>query len=204
MLSPVSSLMRAQTAFNIGAYYPFNIGHHACIGKSLALQELRYGIACVVLQFNMRLAPGFDVDKFMRDSMLDMFFASCVACKSTASGSLLPDLSIRSQSSWSAARTRRSPSARTTDPEGHSPLLVTKCIHNESEKSGSNPICNSACCSVASVQKSHGKPMVEPVEFCQKKSSICCDDASPSATVLGDGIGNNGGSKGRPRMSFMS
>ncbi|KAL8276358.1 hypothetical protein RQP46_011243 [Phenoliferia psychrophenolica] len=44
--------------------------------KEVALQELRYSIACTVLRWDMQLAPGFNCDKWYTDSLLDSFFFS--------------------------------------------------------------------------------------------------------------------------------
>ncbi|KAL8276364.1 hypothetical protein RQP46_011249 [Phenoliferia psychrophenolica] len=65
-----------EEAFNLKAYYPFNVGSHRCIGERLALQEVRYTIAATVLKYEMHLAPGFDVDKFYHQSCMDAFFFS--------------------------------------------------------------------------------------------------------------------------------
>ena len=42
----------------------------------MALQELRFTIACAVLGWDMELAPGFDCEKWYSESVLDSQFFS--------------------------------------------------------------------------------------------------------------------------------
>ncbi|KAK8069972.1 hypothetical protein PG994_006588 [Apiospora phragmitis] len=42
------------------AYFPFHLGKHACIGKPMAMEEMRSVLARLALQFDMNLAPGQD------------------------------------------------------------------------------------------------------------------------------------------------
>ena len=51
------------------AYAPFSIGPFGCIGKNLALTELRTLTARLVLEFNVKLAPGEDGSRLMRKTL---------------------------------------------------------------------------------------------------------------------------------------
>ncbi|KAI0126269.1 cytochrome P450 [Xylariales sp. AK1849] len=46
------------------AFFPFHLGKHACVGKPLAVQELRSVLARVVLGFDVALAPDEDWTAF--------------------------------------------------------------------------------------------------------------------------------------------
>jgi len=50
------------------AYIPFGSGAYACIGKQLALMEMRLTIAQLMLKFNVSFAPGFDGRVLMKES----------------------------------------------------------------------------------------------------------------------------------------
>ncbi|EXJ90055.1 hypothetical protein A1O3_03123 [Capronia epimyces CBS 606.96] len=49
------------------AFIPFTIGQFACLGKTLAYQELKLFMAKVVRNFDFEFAPGFDAKAFERD-----------------------------------------------------------------------------------------------------------------------------------------
>jgi cytochrome P450 len=51
---------------------PFLLGPFGCIGKQLALKELRITLASTVLSFDIAYAPGFDEQLFM-DTMCVTF-----------------------------------------------------------------------------------------------------------------------------------
>ncbi|KAK1585488.1 cytochrome P450 [Colletotrichum navitas] len=46
-------------------YAPFSTGHHGCLGRPLALMEMRLLVAACVSRYNVTFAPGFDGDAFM-------------------------------------------------------------------------------------------------------------------------------------------
>lgn len=49
---------------NRDAWIPFSIGHYGCIGKQLALSELRHITSAVVRNYDLHFAPGFNVKGF--------------------------------------------------------------------------------------------------------------------------------------------
>jgi cytochrome P450 len=49
---------------NKDAWIPFSIGSYGCVGKQLALSELRHITAAVVRNFDLTFAPGFNVPNF--------------------------------------------------------------------------------------------------------------------------------------------
>jgi cytochrome P450 len=51
------------------AYAPFSIGPFGCIGKNLALTELRTLTARLVLEFDVKLAPGEDGSRLMQKTL---------------------------------------------------------------------------------------------------------------------------------------
>ncbi|KAI0833790.1 cytochrome P450 [Trametes gibbosa] len=59
------------TKTNKSVLASFSFGPHSCVGKALALQELRYALARVVLAYDMAFHPAFDVQAF-RDGILNM------------------------------------------------------------------------------------------------------------------------------------
>jgi cytochrome P450 len=50
-----------------GAFITFGIGSFVCIGRGLAMQELRLITTRLFRAFDMELAPGFDHDDFWRN-----------------------------------------------------------------------------------------------------------------------------------------
>lgn len=57
-----------------GAFIPFSAGPHMCVGRQLALIELRMLIARLVWEFEMGFGVGWDEKKFM-DGWRDCFTA---------------------------------------------------------------------------------------------------------------------------------
>jgi cytochrome P450 len=58
------------------AWFPFINGRYACIGKQLALSELRVVVAKLVLEFDIDFAPGEDGTTLLEDSR-DVFTVTC-------------------------------------------------------------------------------------------------------------------------------
>ncbi|KAL1949708.1 hypothetical protein VTO73DRAFT_8589 [Trametes versicolor] len=52
------------TKTNRTALATFSYGQHACMGKTLAYQKMRYVLARLVLAYDMHFKPGFDVHAF--------------------------------------------------------------------------------------------------------------------------------------------
>lgn len=61
-----------EEAMDIKAHIPFSTGPFNCAGRLIALLELRYFATQFALNFNGRIAPGFDKVAFM-DGVLDRF-----------------------------------------------------------------------------------------------------------------------------------
>ncbi|KAK8085661.1 hypothetical protein PG997_006932 [Apiospora hydei] len=57
------------------AYFPFHLGKHACIGKPMAMEEMRSVLARLALQFDMDLAPGQDWEEH-QEKIMDHFTMS--------------------------------------------------------------------------------------------------------------------------------
>ncbi|KAK7992347.1 hypothetical protein PG988_001141 [Apiospora saccharicola] len=57
------------------AYFPFHLGKHACIGKPMAMEELRSVLARLALQFDMDLATGQDWEEH-QEKIMDHFTMS--------------------------------------------------------------------------------------------------------------------------------
>ena len=57
------------------AFTPFSIGRYACVGRNLALAELRLVIALLVARYDIAFAPGEDGTRVWRD-MKDQFTAA--------------------------------------------------------------------------------------------------------------------------------
>ena len=49
------------------AFIPFSTGSAGCVGKPLALVELRVVIASLVQAFDMRFSPGYDAKQWEED-----------------------------------------------------------------------------------------------------------------------------------------
>ena len=57
------------------AFTPFSIGRYACVGKNLALAELRFVTALLVSNYDINFAPGEDGTRVCED-MKDQFTAA--------------------------------------------------------------------------------------------------------------------------------
>ncbi|CEN60762.1 hypothetical protein ASPCAL03195 [Aspergillus calidoustus] len=57
-------------------FIPFSAGAYSCVGKQLALMELRWVLTTVVNQFDMEFLPGFDEQAFV-DGSEDTFTLVC-------------------------------------------------------------------------------------------------------------------------------
>ncbi|KAK7932274.1 hypothetical protein PG985_002986 [Apiospora marii] len=57
------------------AFFPFHLGKHACIGKPMAMEELRSVLARLALQFDMGLASGQDWEEH-QEKIMDHFTMS--------------------------------------------------------------------------------------------------------------------------------
>ena len=58
---------------NTSAFIPFSMGHANCVGKNLALAEIRVVVALLIQKFDMRFVAGYDParwEKEMVDYML--------------------------------------------------------------------------------------------------------------------------------------
>ncbi|KAG6842095.1 hypothetical protein C0991_002749 [Blastosporella zonata] len=63
---------RDSVVHNTSAFIPFSYGPADCIGKRLAMQEIRV-VTCAILQrFNIEFAPGYD-RRSWEDDMRDFF-----------------------------------------------------------------------------------------------------------------------------------
>ncbi|KAF2995646.1 hypothetical protein E8E13_000561 [Curvularia kusanoi] len=49
------------------AFAPFSLGAHQCVGKNLAMAELRLSIAVLLQQYDVAFAPDYDPDTMWRD-----------------------------------------------------------------------------------------------------------------------------------------
>ena len=52
---------------NTSAFIPFAAGPGNCVGKNLALLEIRLAVATVVQKFDMKLADGYDPRQWEED-----------------------------------------------------------------------------------------------------------------------------------------
>ncbi|KAH7085894.1 cytochrome P450 [Paraphoma chrysanthemicola] len=50
------------------AYIPFALGAYSCIGKPLALLQIRMYLVCMVTTFDFEIAPGFDKRNFIENT----------------------------------------------------------------------------------------------------------------------------------------
>jgi len=53
-----------ESAHNLEAFIPFSYGLGVCIGKQLALQNMKLLAASIVRSFDLSFPPDFDVQKF--------------------------------------------------------------------------------------------------------------------------------------------
>lgn len=66
---------RPEMVKNKAAFAPFSQGRYSCVGKQLALAELRFVTALLVGKYYVRFAPGEDGGRVERD-MKDQFTAA--------------------------------------------------------------------------------------------------------------------------------
>ena len=52
---------------NTSAFIPFSTGPANCVGKNLALLEMRLAVAAIVQRFDVKFAPGYDPTKWEED-----------------------------------------------------------------------------------------------------------------------------------------
>ena len=55
------------TAKNFSAFIPFSYGPANCVGRSLAIIELRAVTALMIRHFDMKLADGYDPDTWQKE-----------------------------------------------------------------------------------------------------------------------------------------
>jgi cytochrome P450 len=51
---------RPELVLNPAAYAPFGTGHHSCLGKTLALDTMKFVLARILKNYRFRAAPGDD------------------------------------------------------------------------------------------------------------------------------------------------
>ena len=56
-------------------FTPFSIGRFACVGKNLALAEIRFVTALLISKYDIKFAPGEDGVRVWKD-MKDQFTAA--------------------------------------------------------------------------------------------------------------------------------
>lgn len=49
---------RPEMVLNPAAYAPFGTGHHSCLGKTLALDTMKFVLARILKNYRFRAAPG--------------------------------------------------------------------------------------------------------------------------------------------------
>ncbi|KAL4933800.1 cytochrome P450 [Aspergillus undulatus] len=67
---------RPELTLDASVLVPFNNGTHACVGKQLALMELRWVLTMMVMQYEMEFAPGHE-DQVYLDGIIDGFTMVC-------------------------------------------------------------------------------------------------------------------------------
>jgi cytochrome P450 family 628 len=55
---------RPELVRDASIYAPFSTGRFSCVGKQLALMEIRRTTAIILHGYDLRIAPGQDVDAF--------------------------------------------------------------------------------------------------------------------------------------------
>ncbi|KAM0254291.1 hypothetical protein ACHAQJ_006931 [Trichoderma viride] len=63
---------RPEMVLNAAAYAPFGTGHHSCLGKTLALDTMKFVLARVLKNYRFRAAPG-DLSLSALESVRDQF-----------------------------------------------------------------------------------------------------------------------------------
>ncbi|KAL7944152.1 cytochrome P450 [Trichoderma barbatum] len=63
---------RPEMVRNVAAYAPFGTGHHSCLGKTLALDTMKYVLARILKNYRFRAAPG-DISLSALENVRDQF-----------------------------------------------------------------------------------------------------------------------------------
>lgn len=63
---------KTEVVVNESAFIPFSSGPRICAGKHMAINEMRIVASYIVQKFDMKAAPGYDLDKW-EDSLEDFF-----------------------------------------------------------------------------------------------------------------------------------
>ncbi|KAM4059087.1 cytochrome p450 [Hirsutella rhossiliensis] len=58
---------RPEMILNMAAYNPFGIGHRSCVGRSMAMDTMRYVVARLVKKYEFHAGPGDDNLRVMED-----------------------------------------------------------------------------------------------------------------------------------------
>jgi cytochrome P450 len=66
--SPSPTQIEADFILDTTAYIPFSFGPTACVGKNLALQEMRIIVALVAQKFEMRFAEGYEEARWFEEA----------------------------------------------------------------------------------------------------------------------------------------
>jgi cytochrome P450 len=69
---------KPEMVMNKAAFFPFNIGLYQCVGKRLAMMELRQAAAEVLTRYNIAHVEGHDSAAF-HETKTDVFIAACGA-----------------------------------------------------------------------------------------------------------------------------
>ena len=64
MTAQDAGINEAAFVHNANAFIPFSFGPANCVGKNLALQEMRMVICHALQRLEFRFAPGYDVDSY--------------------------------------------------------------------------------------------------------------------------------------------
>ncbi|KAK7464844.1 hypothetical protein VKT23_006049 [Stygiomarasmius scandens] len=75
-----------EITLNLGAFIPFSMGPANCVGKPLAIVELRYVVATLITHFEIKFADGWDAAKWEKN-LKDRFVLT--------KGELMVDLKLR-------------------------------------------------------------------------------------------------------------
>ncbi|KAI0301723.1 cytochrome P450 [Multifurca ochricompacta] len=60
------------TVHNTAAFFPFSYGPTVCVGKNLALLEMRFVVSRLIQRYDFQAAPGYDVKQW-EDTLCDYF-----------------------------------------------------------------------------------------------------------------------------------
>lgn len=56
-----------EVVVNTTAFFPFSSGPRVCVGKNLGMNEMRAITSYIVQRFDMKAAPGYDMDQWEKD-----------------------------------------------------------------------------------------------------------------------------------------